>query len=444
MYLQTKTMCRGRSSTLLRLIGNHSQMCLGKKRQGLRVLQGSPANLDIFETHVHIISKHSASLWRNVLYFPPILLSGGVLTEMKYKSILSTVSRSLRWGEYVLTVTDDRTRLLGPAYRCPPASCHITPSLPPPSRFTLSVQVSQTDRWGIIGWCEENNNRYFHLNTSVGEVKKKKKEASMTIKTERKMKNYEPTFICPRIFLSTWTSSSLLGVILKTWSLQKKTKKNRAPLSVSLQQGSKCLKGVYYSAKIHHHSAGIHFQISKTFGSMKSQVMKPPFVLIEGDTYNSRRLMLKWVVPRSYRWQGQTPVRQSARGVILGLCFIGGTWNCSLADTVAEAVSHSDTVDTSTAEDVSCLRVALIHRKWITRECNTATWRLKYRTRCFTGHPLLFMWVKFRTRWSFKWGENFQSLFTHSRSDWKVRWSFVVCAQNIVGASQERSVASFL
>lgn len=151
MYLQTKTMCRGRSSTLLRLIGNHSQMCLGKKRQGLRVLQGSPANLDIFETHVHIISKHSASLWRNVLYFPPILLSGGVLTEMKYKSILSTVSRSLRWGEYVLTVTDDRTRLLGPAYRCPPASCHITPSLPPPSRFTLSVQVSQTDRWGIIG-----------------------------------------------------------------------------------------------------------------------------------------------------------------------------------------------------------------------------------------------------------------------------------------------------
>lgn len=128
-----------------------------------------------------------------------------------------------------------------------------------------------------------------------------------------------------------------------------KKKTNRAPLSVSLQQGSKCLKGVYYSTKIHCHSTGIHFQISKTFGSMKSQVMKPPFVLIEGDTYNSRRLMLKWVVPRSQRWQGQTPVRQSAWGVIIGLYFIGGTWNYSLADTVAEAVSHSDTVGTSTA-----------------------------------------------------------------------------------------------
>lgn len=108
-----------------------------------------------------------------------------------------------------------------------PAYCHITPSLPPASRFTLSVQVSQTDHWGIIGWCEQNNNRYFHFNISFGVVK----NASTTIKTERNMKMYEPTFICPRIFLSTWTSSSSLGVILKTWSLQKKNKKKN-------QQGS--------------------------------------------------------------------------------------------------------------------------------------------------------------------------------------------------------------
>lgn len=32
----------------------------------------------------------------------------------------------------------------------------------------------------------------------------------------------EPTFIGPRILWSTWTSWSLLGVILKTWSLQEK------------------------------------------------------------------------------------------------------------------------------------------------------------------------------------------------------------------------------
>lgn len=75
VYLQTKTICKGRSSMLLRLMGNYSQMSLGKEARP-SVLQGFPPNFSIFETHVHIVSKHSASLWRNLLYFPCILPLG--------------------------------------------------------------------------------------------------------------------------------------------------------------------------------------------------------------------------------------------------------------------------------------------------------------------------------------------------------------------------------
>lgn len=65
--------------------------CVWEKRRGLHVLKGFPPNFSIFETHVHIVSKHSASLWRNVLYFSPILLLG-FLTETNTERPIDSVS----------------------------------------------------------------------------------------------------------------------------------------------------------------------------------------------------------------------------------------------------------------------------------------------------------------------------------------------------------------
>ena len=112
---------------------------------------------------------------------------------------------------------------------------------------------------------------------------------------------------------------------------------------------------------------------------MESQVMLPAFVLIEGDTYNSRCLMVKWVVPllESYRWQGQTPVKQSVWGIIKGLYFIvsssagSSTWNYSLADTVAAAVSHFHSLEIhQSCSDMSAERC----RKHLNIKYNECVW----------------------------------------------------------------------
>ena len=131
VYLQTKTMCKGRASILLRLLGNYSQMSLGRPS----CPPGFPPNFSIFETHVHIVCNwntskhHHSSLCETLLHFLPILLLG-FLTETNTEHPMQYLG--LSEGIWCLDCdTLSRSLSLCFAYWCPRPS--VTPAVTPHS-----------------------------------------------------------------------------------------------------------------------------------------------------------------------------------------------------------------------------------------------------------------------------------------------------------------------
>lgn len=168
--LQTKTMCKGRSYMLSRLMGNCSQMSLGREA-GPFVSSWVFSNFSIFETYVHAslsTIRYPSTKDEKSFIFSSIFFPHWNEYRASYQQYLSLADR-----EYVLTVTDDHARLLVVALfslSLSPALCHINPpftsTVTPHSVSDCCCNCHRKITAGTTGWYEQNNNRKHTFNTA--------------------------------------------------------------------------------------------------------------------------------------------------------------------------------------------------------------------------------------------------------------------------------------